>query len=55
MADFMSTEGDAEDWLWKAVRRGVAPAFAARALRCKQARQTSLKHRHVKMLHEWHM
>lgn len=33
-ADFLSAEGDAEDWLWKTVRRGIAPAFAPRALRC---------------------
>ncbi len=35
-ADFLSAEGDAQDWLWKAVRRGVAPAFAPKALRCKK-------------------
>lgn len=33
-ADFLSAEGDSEDWLWRAVRRGVAPAFAPKALRC---------------------
>ena len=33
-ADFLSAEGDAKDWVWKAVRRGIAPAFAPRALRC---------------------
>lgn len=32
-ADFLSAEGTADDWLWKAVRRGIAPAFAPRALR----------------------
>ena len=33
-ADFLSAEGDSEDWLWRTVRRGVAPAFAPKALRC---------------------
>lgn len=42
-ADFLSAEGDAEDWLWKVVRRGVAPAFAPRALRCTQGRQTTFQ------------
>lgn len=42
-ADFLSAEGDAEDWLWKVVRRGVAPAFAPRALRCRQACQTTCR------------
>lgn len=46
-ADFLSAEGDAEDWLWKAVRRGVAPAFAPSALRCSQPHQTIL---HASML-----
>ncbi|DBB04195.1 TPA: hypothetical protein ACH3X1_013234 [Trebouxia sp. C0004] len=32
-ADFLSAEGDSEDWLWRTVRRGVAPAFAPTALR----------------------
>ena len=36
-ADFLSAEGDVKDLLWKAVRRGVAPAFGAKALRCYTA------------------
>lgn len=42
-ADFLSAEGDADDWLWKVVRRGVAPAFAPRALRCQQEHQTTVQ------------
>ena len=33
IADLVTAESDAEDWLWKTVRKGVAPAFAPQALR----------------------
>ena len=33
IADLVTAESDPEDWLWKTVRKGVAPAFAAQALR----------------------
>ena len=33
VADLVSAQSDANDWLWKTVRKGVAPAFATQALR----------------------
>lgn len=33
VSDLVASEGDQNDWLWKAVRKGVAPAFAPHALR----------------------
>ena len=33
IGDLVASEGDQNDWLWKAVRKGVAPAFAPQALR----------------------
>lgn len=31
--DLVTADSDPEDWLWKTVRKGVAPAFAAQAMR----------------------
>lgn len=31
--DLVTAESDPEDWLWKTVRKGVAPAFAAQAMK----------------------
>ncbi|KAL3139484.1 hypothetical protein ABBQ38_003809 [Trebouxia sp. C0009 RCD-2024] len=50
-ADFLSAEGDAEDWLWKAVRRGVAPAFAPSALRAVYPKVSQVGARLVEILH----
>ena len=33
IGDLVASTGDADDWLWKVVRKGVAPAFAPHALR----------------------
>jgi len=33
IADLVTAQSDTEDWLWKTVRKGVAPAFAPQALR----------------------
>ena len=33
IADLVTADSDPEDWLWKTVRKGVAPAFAAQALK----------------------
>ena len=33
IADLVTAESDPEDWLWRTVRKGIAPAFAAQALR----------------------
>ena len=33
VADLVTAESDSEDWLWRTVRKGVAPAFAPQALR----------------------
>lgn len=33
IGDLVASSGDADDWLWKTVRKGVAPAFAPHALR----------------------
>lgn len=33
VADLVTSQSDPEDWLWKTVRKGIAPAFAAQALR----------------------
>ena len=39
IADLVTAESNSEDWLWKTVRKGVAPAFAPQALR-SDAKQT---------------
>lgn len=33
IADLVTAQSDPGDWLWKTVRKGVAPAFAPQALR----------------------
>ena len=33
VGDLVASDGGPGDWLWKAVRKGVAPAFAPQALR----------------------
>lgn len=33
IADLVTSQSDPGDWLWKTVRKGVAPAFAPQALR----------------------
>lgn len=38
--DLVTAESDPEDWLWKTVRKGVAPAFAAQAMRSVAAAGT---------------
>ena len=35
--DLVTADSDPEDWLWKTVRKGVAPAFAAQAMRSVDA------------------
>ena len=31
--DLVTAQSDPDDWLWKTVRKGVAPAFAAQAMK----------------------
>lgn len=33
IADLVTAQSDPGDWLWRTVRKGVAPAFAPQALR----------------------
>lgn len=35
--DLVTAESDPNDWLWRTVRKGVAPAFAAQAMRSATA------------------